>query len=808
MEYSKDVAQLINQEKSRHEIMYKMSHNNFAIFQIIGEYGSGKQTLCAKVAEEWQGQHNGVVIKLLPSSQNGIDDYAVFKKLILHENVGKTRFENIFQESVRGIPYVGDSLSVIIKEILEIQHDKEKFEGTLSENEHYIISKIKQLSKHHSILFICIDFDEWDLKSQKLMLRLMEYNIPLNDKETYFLITNTTPISSLKNIITDNKYLQRVPIETISDVIYYFNPNLQLDKSAINDIYDLTNGNLELIKELANSNSLSPNVEYTDCLQLIENHLNNVSSNPEALLQLLRETAFIGNETDIRLLKIFSSISAIPFEDILGEAIDLLYLSKEEYIISFVKHYIYTILEKNQYKDLHYYNSLSKCINRLYPTRYDLQMKYASRGGLQFESQNYLLLYLIKYYRENNVLYPLSPIYQEQLQTNSNYSFYIKLCNAYESYKSKNYDNAEEILLQLYSNTKEFRFEKEYLHSLVVTNKYFSLDEFYERIDVLNSYISDDFEKKHPEMYLRALMILAELYSEVSDEKEQKRCIYKIHACFAKYSTTDENIRRYEFCFKLKANAFYKIEIATRYTQTACEYFKNSEYTPCYISDYYLSLLNHAANLIVQNEHSVANGLLMNAWQLVQANNYLQNIHRDIFVNNLVISGYYIKSLSAEDSKFALEETIQFSTECADNLLIKNNIVVFTALCGDLHKALHMSKKLYQQIKYNEDADDYYRYYILNNYGILLWLNNKKEEAVNILGTASRLMPWPQNQAYFKARINHIGEMIEHSSPNKILKEDNWNSYLSIKNGNVVGSAWTFWSNLLLFSELQIWSDY
>ena len=156
----------------------------------------------------------------------------------------------------------------------------------------------------------------------------------------------------------------------------------------------------------------------------------------------------------------------------------------------------------------------------------------------------------------------------------------------------------------------------------------------------------------------------------------------------------------------------------------------------------------------------------------------------------------------------AYKELIEYNLDCADNLLVKNNYIVFVALNGHFFNALQLSEELYMQMKYSDDADDYYRYYILNNYCILLWLNGKKENAKNIWAVAKSLVPWPQDQAYFKARTTHISELLDTISPNELLKEANWNTYLFLKNSNVVGEAWKFWSNLLLLSELQIWSDY
>ena len=806
MEYNETIAKLTGQDKNAHEVLYQMNQSTSAIFQIIGECGSGKRTLADRIAELWQEQTQGIVIKLMPPLQSIPDDYSVFKNFIVQENMHAKRYINIFQESLKDIPYIGNSVSAMVKEIISFQHDKEKMQGTLSENEQYVISRIKKHCQKRKLLLVCSELDEWDLKSKNLICNIMGYKL-LGGEATYFIAT-TKASNDFELVNATKKYLHSIACDRISEAVHFFAPQLQLDKKTIVEFDALTNGNLELIKELANMYSAPQSFLYTNYLQIIKENLANCSSNADELIQLLNEMAFIGFTTDLRLIKLFSQIPTKSFDDILAEAIKLSYLTKDANLISFVKRYVFTILEKNKYKDVHYYINLCKCINQLYPTRYDLRMRYAWHGNLTYEAENLCFLFLIKYYRENNIFYPLSVNVQEQLQKNNNYLFYRGLCDAYKAYKQKHYSSAEQILSKLYSSSKEFRFEKEYLISLITTNKYCSVDEFNERIDVLNSYITEDFKKDYPEMYLRALMMLAEFYSEVQNLDLAKKSIKKIGEIFFNYSLTDKQIQRYEHCFKLKANAFYKIEIASKYTQTAYDYFKEPENMQFNISDYYLSLLNHAANLIVLSKNADAQKLLEEACEIVRSNAFLEQIHKDILLNNLLINEYYLGYCPVEECISVYEELIQYNLDSADNLLVKNNYLVFVALKGDLRNALQLSESLYNHVRYNDDVDEYYRFYVLNNYCILSWLNDKPESAKSIWDEAKSLVPWPQDKAYFKARVAHISELLDTVSPNQLLKEANWNTYLYHKNSNVVGNAWRFWSNILLLSELQIWSDY
>ena len=136
-------------------------------------------------------------------------------------------------------------------------------------------------------------------------------------------------------------------------------------------------------------------------------------------------------------------------------------------------------------------------------------------------------------------------------------------------------------------------------------------------------------------------------------------------------------------------------------------------------------------------------------------------------------------------------------------------MAVFYALEGFYDSALSICQSLYDRIEFNDDIDDYFRYFILNNYGIALWLNQNRDQAKTILEEAFSLQPLPKDSAYFRARSEKIRLFLKKtSSISEIRNPKEWNLSLYKENANIVGAAWKFWSSLMLFSELQIWSDF
>lgn len=808
MEYNEKIAEIIGQETIKHDILYDIHNNDYAIYKIIGDAGSGKRTLCEHIADSWISQTKGNVFYLYASYCQTPEDYSTFKNLMARSDREK-RLLNIFESVLKDVPYLGNSLSAIAGEIIEAVAKKSDLKK-YTENEQYIFSTIKNLSKGKDILFLCFNYELWDLKSQHVLSSSLEYiksNFSL--KKTHFIFISEHEEESLFELKIHKKYLNKIQIKDIEEIAKQFNSNIALNSRQIDQLFELTEGNLGLIKEsldLFQTESLPISHSFYD---IIKKKISNLCEKSEETLDLLKQAAFIGDKMDSRLLKIFADTAPDLYEQILDEAIKLNYIDEKNYTISFVKKHIYTLMRDYLFKDRMHYLRLSSCLNTLYPSRYDLQMQYLYRGNLTTQADKLFLIYLIGYYRENSIPFNLNDSDKLRLSSNPLYAIYKQICNCYQLYKCRNYEKAEANLLDLYCEEISFRFEKDYLLSLIITNKYYTSEEFEERINVLCTYITDSFLEAYPEMYLRAQMMLAEFYAETVNDKELRICLKNINSYFAQYAATDRKIQCYEHCFKLKANAFYKIEIAWKYTKDALHYFQKVENNRLYMSKYYISILNHSANEIVMGNYENAYNMLLIAQDIICQNSNMKNVHEDILINNMSISGFLGNTLQPLDCIAALEKVIPKNTETADYILLKNNLAVFYAIEKHYDTALIICQSLYQKIEFNDDIDDYYRYHILNNYGIILWINQEQELATTILSEAFILQPLPRDSAYFRARSEKLKPVLTNISFDYIVKSNNeWNHYLYKKNTNVVGQAWNFLSHMMLFSELQIWSDF
>ncbi len=808
MKYIDTIGKLTNQSNTKQSILHIISRLDFAVFEITGSQGAGKKLISENIAESWIAQTKGEVIFLNPPCKIPAEEYSVFQSSFLQNNINGKLFTNIILESLKDIPHVGNSISAIVNELIKIENENILWQS-LARIEKIIILKIKKLVDQKPVLFVCNDFENWDFDSGNFLIHIIkeQRQHPLFSK-AFFIINNIHHIVSLEQLITERFFISAVTAEDLSLIIQEMNPRLTLSKEQENKLFTLTKGNLKLIYESLNLIGLNIIGDVQEYFGILKERIQRDTELATEVIHLLKETAFIGANVDSRLLQLFSDESKLNYNDTLEQTIRMELLNRKFYMISFKDRFIYDIFKEKTFRDKQYFLRLSDCIRTLYPTRYDLQSRYLYKGNLLDLATINFFLYLIKFYRENNKEYSLNEDEKKELARHILFPVYSKLCKAYTLYKRKKLCKAENIILSLYCATLEFRFEIDYLKALIVTNKYFDMDEFQEEIDILEAYDTVDFEKNCPEMYIRLLMILIEFYAEIGDFQKVNLCKKRILRFFIQYAATDKQIQYYEHCYKMKANAFYKIEIAAKYTKDAYIFFSKSENIPFNITKYYISTLNYSANEIVMGNYANAYTLLQNINVFLCKNNFLQTIHKDIYINNLAISGYFSNNLSLKECIYMISQIYRHAEESADYFLLKSNLAVLLSLSGRHANALNIFQNLYQDIRFMENGDEYYQYFILNNYCVLLWITGDEENAEKILLNLSNLSPLPLDNKYFQMHTQFLTELFKILTPDNLLKIKNWNTYFIQKHPQTVGKAWNFWGHILLLSELQIWSDF
>ena len=249
MEYNETIARIIGQDLIKQQILDSMQNEKFSVFEIIGIEGCGKKTLSNHISDIWIKQYGGMVYTLNATYYKITEDYSSFKTLIIQNKKTKNLLLNIFCEAAKEIPYIGSSISTIVSELIKYNTSAET-SNEYVDREHFIISEIHKHAKNKPMLFICNDFDMWDLKSQQTLSALIKYESNNIYNKSFFILNTTHILESFPDNYLQKRYLEMVSSADLQEIISQFNSQIQLSGEQTTRLFELTKGNLELIKEV------------------------------------------------------------------------------------------------------------------------------------------------------------------------------------------------------------------------------------------------------------------------------------------------------------------------------------------------------------------------------------------------------------------------------------------------------------------------------------------------------------------------------------------------------------------------------
>ena len=78
--------------------------------------------------------------------------------------------------------------------------------------------------------------------------------------------------------------------------------------------------------------------------------------------------------------------------------------------------------------------------------------------------------------------------------------------------------------------------------------------------------------------------------------------------------------------------------------------------------------------------------------------------------------------------------------------------------------------------------------------------------ATSLWNRLKGVIPSSPDNAYFKRR-NKVIQFLFDKAEWVTFCDKNWNNYTTEEYPNQIGRAWGFWGRMMLFSELQTWTD-
>lgn len=247
-----------------------------------------------------------------------------------------------------------------------------------------------------------------------------------------------------------------------------------------------------------------------------------------------------------------------------------------------------------------------------------------------------------------------------------------------------------------------------------------------------------------------------------------------------------------------KWSALYSVERAVVKSENSVRYFRNSAYP----SQYLMALNNHAANLIVLGRYSEAQEYLNEA---ATALKFFPSIHinRMYLLNNYCLCAVLSGRVTPTEACLALLQIVENSVYGDWMFIFKLNYSIYLALDGKLQEAEKSLRDLEE--KSRAACDDYYTFYVSANLAAVLYLQNKRSKAIQLLRENCMQAPAlckATEKMYIEERTTQwVSAMnsIEISDP-KIF-----DTYLLGLRPQQ--TQWNFTGRGFLYSDIQFWSE-
>lgn len=780
---------------------------------VCGEPGSGKKTLSKHAAEKWGKLEDATVLTLSNLSRKRELEYAPFYSAVdSFPGEKKGALDNILREASKDVPFIGNTLSAIVDFILKKHKSYACKTFPLSAEEQVICKLIeKKLKGKTKVLLICENVDTWEPEAQNLLGAIINGQVKMDNVNTFSFLITCDSTSFPAQIVNPCSiyYLRPIPRDSVKAVLQAFNSNFSCSLEQEEMLFSVSGGNLQILKECSHLFTPYPpqTIVHESFWLMLTERIHHKVKNPHDLVKLLELLSVIGYNSPKELLYSFSQKRIEDYGNAIGSGIGLELINETLNTYEFSNRVIRELAYENiSAQRAQYHKQLEQCIYILYPSAYKERARHILFSGEKRRATVLYIVFLIFHLRTTGCEIQLyDNVYFDMMKGFGLDVLYNKIKNAYLLYFKNEYQSAKEIIDNIYAQDLEIRFEIDYLRGIIISNWTCSGDIFTETFDMLYYWYTDKFKEEHLEMWIRVTMLLAELLYEIGREEESKKLIHSVMPVFNEKVSTDIRIRNQLHVFYLKANQFYSVEIAFPRVEQALQYFTPSDSTNIHLRNYYLALVNQAGNLTVMGRAADGFARAEEAKRLLLCFPDIHFAKQEVLINNYVLSGYLSGRLNYNE---ALAELAPYQGKLgnyADELLINNSIAAFLALKGDISKAVKISESLYAYITLREDNDPYYSYFLLNNYAIISCIAKSLRPALDILEEVTNIIPLSRERQYFIHRNKLIKGLIKNNFFNEL--PNNWNVHLITSSPHAVGPCWNFWGRLLLFSELQVWTD-
>lgn len=790
-----------------------------AIFTTIVEYdagaasylieapsGGGKHYLSELLMEHYSGCPDVRVLHCHTNRPeiNAAWDFAPFIGMLAkEENLTKVNYTNIGKPFVELIPYVG-------KCITQLMSQKKVYSATFNNTEVELLSRLGRVTGAVKTVFLCENIDLWDNASLRFLQKLLAN--PVSAKNNIFICTsgsNNTE-SPIKHALFTRCF--KIGIIAEADMAYVIKTlfhGINLAPDLLRQIHHLSGGNIGIICQLAeligeNETGLvnTSRVYHDVILHRLRDNLDEVRYN--RAVNLLDKASLIGERVYRKLLQHFLKYNPVTFTESVSDVVSQNVMTQSLDMLAFTYRAVWKSFYELNAKNRQFHHELANCIHELMPSNYAYIADEFLKAGEERTAAIYYILAALNEYHTYRTI-PVLPIPQKELLEHCGLrTDYQLLMDLYGNYFAGDYDATRRMLYRC--KEPQLAFEVDYIKAVAQINGSILQSVYAESLVNLQSWVEDDdFCSQSPYQWMRAALLAIGAQYELHD-RSMISLLKRIEQTKRKYAATDRGIEWLEYDFLSKCNYCYTVDTAYHYTKAAVHFFRKNLLQSPSRYPYCVALINCGANCTVVGKYQEAIDLLTEALELVEQDAISPGII-DSLINNLLIAELLGGQINtAEEIKLAIEQLDPLieamSGDIISQILLRNNQAVMMCYHGNIVGAAEKIDKLYSEIRYIDDVDDYYPYIVGNNYYIIRYLAGIAPLERSSMEEVFRFHPLDHDHHYFTTRRHIILDRIEKGLFPELLEPD-WNRLP----GPLVGPAWSFWGRWLLLSDLQIWSD-
>lgn len=811
---------LKGQEEIFEQLKNEIKSDSFnSVITIRGNSGIGKTYIMEKLIDEFCDKSDMSICYIKGDQFCQNRDYYCIKQSLseISFSYDKMKYDkNLISEFVSEIPKVGDISKIIVSDKLnysEVEQSRRTFYLD-NEDERNIVYRLNYLMENKHAVIICDNFQFFDIKTLQLIYIFLQnksvFNF-MNSCQFLMVITKDVTYNSYIDTIVDNFSTAEYTLKPLSfqdfNVFYSkFAINKKIDDKIKRVLFNLSNGHLEVIKQVAfqikqseiTMDSEDDNLEiYLG--KLINQNFINLGDSGKEIAQLLEYASLIGK---VFLNYELESTSCLPKQNYMN-AIN--YSKKMNYIIAgmnytcFSHDIIQLVFRNRAYNNnISYYEKMRECVKELFPGDYVRRIHIAIQLRDYEEAAILIVLYYFKWNFKINVSDEHIMILDNESNIN-NFFLDIKIASKY--YNKRNYKKTIEILNEI-SDIYPIQLLaiRDVLKSISLTKL---IDNEYRReaIKCLNSYSLENINGEG-DLYLQILLSRISSYSHNGMIEEAKECEKQIYRYLQPRLKYDENAITTLYVLKRKSNALHECIIAEKKIQKSVNYFKplpgNS--IPLNPIQYIMSLGNHAGILIECGRFRDSIEETKKAYELIHLNPTVIFPRLQIIDNNFLIALYLENSSLKETILHSYKKIINLS-ENADNIFITSNYSSLLAINGYIEDAYNMLLRYRDKAKANNEM--FYEISIENNLLILELYNRNYNKSQEILDNLKSHINGVIDESYYRKRYELIQSVIDQKY---VISIDKIDTFL-FDFCSQFQDSWAYWGHSFDFTALYYWSD-